>query len=317
MARPGHGPLQRSGNQRPLRAVARRGVRGGRPAGRQPRKKRQPREGWRIGNPTWVGPSTGIRYRITGRVTDLRAAFVRSPELKILCGRCRWRGRRRSFLAAGGAPTSRFAGTRRRSQPGSVSRSCTTLPGQRVLAFPGGRDHARDRDLPRQIERMERHRLQLPRRPVRHGVRGPVRRDRAECRRCARARIQHGLCRSRADRHVRERAAAGRCGDRAREAARLAPRSRTRRSARNPDRRVGRERAVSGRHSGLPALGLRAPRYRVDRRALGISSTPGSAQLRARPGRSACRRSSIRRSRVGSGLRFGSRPVSPAPCRGR
>ncbi len=40
-------------------------------------------KGWRIGNPTWVGPSTGIRYRITGRVTDLRAAFVRSPELKI------------------------------------------------------------------------------------------------------------------------------------------------------------------------------------------------------------------------------------------
>ena len=39
--------------------------------------------GWRLGNPTWVGPSNGIRYRLTGRVRDLRATFVRSPVLKI------------------------------------------------------------------------------------------------------------------------------------------------------------------------------------------------------------------------------------------
>jgi hypothetical protein len=39
--------------------------------------------GWRLGNPTWVGPATAIRTRITGRVTDLRASFVRSPEQKI------------------------------------------------------------------------------------------------------------------------------------------------------------------------------------------------------------------------------------------
>ena len=39
--------------------------------------------GFRVGNPTWVGPSDGIRYRIEGRVTQLRAAFVRSPELRI------------------------------------------------------------------------------------------------------------------------------------------------------------------------------------------------------------------------------------------
>ncbi|MEO5633402.1 N-acetylmuramoyl-L-alanine amidase [Gaiella sp.] len=36
--------------------------------------------GWRLGNPTWVGPSTAIRTRVTGRVTALRASFVRSPE---------------------------------------------------------------------------------------------------------------------------------------------------------------------------------------------------------------------------------------------
>lgn len=39
--------------------------------------------GWRLGNPTWVGPSTGIRYRLTGAVRDLRASFVRSPESRI------------------------------------------------------------------------------------------------------------------------------------------------------------------------------------------------------------------------------------------
>ncbi len=41
-----------------------------------------------------------------------------------------------------------------------------------VLAIPGGCDRARDRGLPRASERLERHRLQLSRRPVRHGVRG-------------------------------------------------------------------------------------------------------------------------------------------------
>jgi hypothetical protein len=39
--------------------------------------------GWRVGNPTWVGPANGIRYRLTGRVAALRVSFVRSPELKI------------------------------------------------------------------------------------------------------------------------------------------------------------------------------------------------------------------------------------------
>ena len=39
--------------------------------------------GWRLGNPTWVGPATAFRTRVTGRVTDLRAALVRSPEQMI------------------------------------------------------------------------------------------------------------------------------------------------------------------------------------------------------------------------------------------
>ncbi|RDI74073.1 N-acetylmuramoyl-L-alanine amidase [Gaiella occulta] len=39
--------------------------------------------GWQLGNPTWVGPSTAIRYRTRGTVTALRASFVRSPELRV------------------------------------------------------------------------------------------------------------------------------------------------------------------------------------------------------------------------------------------
>ncbi|MSO95047.1 MAG: hypothetical protein EXQ81_04540 [Thermoleophilia bacterium] len=39
--------------------------------------------GWRLGSPTWVGPANAIRYRVSGRVTDLRASLVRSPEQMI------------------------------------------------------------------------------------------------------------------------------------------------------------------------------------------------------------------------------------------
>ena len=36
-------------------------------------------EGWRLGNPYWVGRSNAIAYRVRGRVTRLRAYFVESP----------------------------------------------------------------------------------------------------------------------------------------------------------------------------------------------------------------------------------------------
>jgi len=39
--------------------------------------------GRRLGNPWWVGPSNGIRYRIRGRVSDLRATFVHSPAVRL------------------------------------------------------------------------------------------------------------------------------------------------------------------------------------------------------------------------------------------
>jgi hypothetical protein len=39
--------------------------------------------GERIGNPWWVGPSDRVQVRRHGRVTRLRASFVRSPELRV------------------------------------------------------------------------------------------------------------------------------------------------------------------------------------------------------------------------------------------
>jgi flagellar hook assembly protein FlgD len=45
--------------------------------GRETRASR----GWRVSEPFWTGPSNAIRYRTVGRVTRLRAYFVRSPKL--------------------------------------------------------------------------------------------------------------------------------------------------------------------------------------------------------------------------------------------
>jgi flagellar hook assembly protein FlgD len=39
--------------------------------------------GWRVGSPLWTGPSTRFQYRAVGRVTQMRALFVRSPKLPV------------------------------------------------------------------------------------------------------------------------------------------------------------------------------------------------------------------------------------------
>jgi len=40
----------------------------------------RPRAGWRIGNPFWVGPSSRLEVRVEGRVDEIRAHLVWSPE---------------------------------------------------------------------------------------------------------------------------------------------------------------------------------------------------------------------------------------------
>ena len=73
---------------------------------------------------------------------------------------------------------------------------------ERLHTGRGACRRPRDRALPRQGQRLERHRLQLSRRSLRHGVRGALRRRRQERGRSARARVQPWLCRDRDDRHV-------------------------------------------------------------------------------------------------------------------
>ena len=221
--------------------------------------------GWRIGNPTWVGPANGIRYRISGRVRDLRASFVRSPELKIplravasagsppIVPRSAW-GADESIRRAEPlyAPTIRFASVHHTAGTNNYS------PAQAAAIMRG------DRGLPRQVQRLERHRLQLPRRPLRHRLRGPLRRHRQERDRRVHARLQHRLARRRGDRDVRHAADSGRGRGVAREAARLAARSRARRSRLVAHVRLGRERALQRRRSRRASGRLGAPRHRTD-----------------------------------------------------
>ncbi|MDX6504724.1 MAG: hypothetical protein QOE29_1849 [Gaiellaceae bacterium] len=45
--------------------------------------ERAAQQSWRLGNPYWTGASDGIRYRLSGRVTALRAYFVRSSPASV------------------------------------------------------------------------------------------------------------------------------------------------------------------------------------------------------------------------------------------
>ncbi len=133
---------------------------------------------------------------------------------------------------------------------------------QRLHARRGSGDRAWNPTLPRAGERLERHRLQLPRRPLRDGLRRPLRRDRAQRRRRARARVQHRFGRGGRDRHVRAGSAAG-CGrGRTRTASRLAARPGSRGAADDPERPLRRQPALPARNPRLPPRCLRSPRHR-------------------------------------------------------
>ena len=181
LARERVGAVQRPLGRRAVGAMARCRRRGGGSAGR--RLARGGGDARLAASATRPGsaPSNGIRYRIIGRVRDLRASFVRSPELRIPL---------RAVASAGAppiVPRSAWGADESIRNGRAVVRACDPLRerpphgrDEQLLARPGGGDHARDRGLPRQVERLERHRLQLPRRPLRHRLRGPLRRDRPQ-----------------------------------------------------------------------------------------------------------------------------------------
>ena len=120
-------------------------------------------------------------------------------------------------------------------------------------------DRPRHRALPREGQRLERHRLQLPRRPLRPGLRGPRRRDAAQRHRRARRGFQHRFRRRRRPRHVFGEGTDARGGRRSRRAARVAAGRRSCRSRVVGDGLV--RSAGAGRISvPSPGIGMPAPR---------------------------------------------------------
>ncbi len=180
----------------------------------------------------------------------------------------------------------------RRVDPSQRSRLRTECPlrdrspygrPERLLARAGGGDHARHPDLPRQVERLERHRLQLSRRSLRHDLRGPLRRHRPKRDRRPRARIQHGIRRRGGDRHLRNDGNSG-CGVAlTREAARVAPRSRACRSPGGVPDRVGWERALPPRRTCHAAGRIGTPRHRADELSGELSLRPARHDRRQDP----------------------------------
>ena len=92
---------------------------------------------------------------------------------------------------------------------------------QRLHRGPGAGDHAQHLRLPREVARLERHRLQLPRRPLRSHLGGPLRRHRQARRRRPHAQLQRLLLRDVGHRQLRHRPAARRDAARLRPAVRV------------------------------------------------------------------------------------------------
>ena len=227
----------------------------------------------------WTGPARRIRLHRRGDVRGLKVTFITSPRVaapkpgSVLPALAVRPGIVTRGMARQRVDPPRRADLRARAQDG-------VRPPHRyrhVRAVLGLRpDRPRHLRLSRAHERLERHRLQLPRRQVRHRVRGPLRRhDEAGDRRPDEG-VQHRLGRHRGHRDVQLRA----------------PAPGRRRGARAPDRLAARHRVcrpgVAGRDGvvGEPALPDRPARclqcrLRASRRLPDV--VPGFRALRLLP----------------------------------
>ena len=167
-------------------------------------------------DPAWTGAADQFQLRLQGPrarpARALRPLRARRPR------RARRHAARRTppRRQVPGAPaiiTARAVG-RRRGRP--AARAPDLRPGparvrpphgqrERLRARGVGRDRARHRQVPPRPQRLERPRLQLPRRPVRPDLRGPRGRHRPGDRRRAGAGLQQRLDRRRVPRHVHRR----------------------------------------------------------------------------------------------------------------
>ena len=205
-----------------------------------------------------------------------------------------------------------------RARGAACGRSTTPPARTRYTRAQAAGDRARDRGLPRAGKRLERHRLQLSRRPLRHGLRRSGRRRRAERDRRARAKgSTPGRPAIALLGNYIERRSAACAAERAREAARVASRRRARRPALDGRLHVGRQREVP-RGQGRDAAGdLRPSRHGAER-------VPRRPRLRAAAGARAARRPDRAAEAVLAdgdrrrwAARSGSRRGSPPRWRGR
>ena len=175
----------------PVRAVAA-GSAGGR--GHAGRRQRRARRARRLADrqPLVDGPARWIQYRVSGEVTRLRTYFVDSPVTAADRARAASTRTAAAAAAARAGPVAQPSIVRRagwnadetivRDAPAIAQRAPLRgrAPHRGLEQLLGGRvggDRPRDPALPRARERLGRHRLQLPRRQVRPGLRGPRRRD--------------------------------------------------------------------------------------------------------------------------------------------
>ncbi len=206
---------------------------------------------WHDGDLDWTGRSRAVRFRVRGDVRRLRSYELDS---RVLAKPVR-------TTAAAGTPAivtraglARERGDRSRAAGDRLAHSARDRPphggDQRLHPRTVCGDRARHRGVPRARERVERHRLQLPRRPVRHRVRGSRRGCRAQRRRraCPGVQRRHGWCR--ADRELQLDDADGGPAEGARRPARLASRRRASRSVVHGRVHVERQLQVSRRARG-------------------------------------------------------------------
>ncbi|CAA9480578.1 MAG: hypothetical protein AVDCRST_MAG69-752, partial [uncultured Solirubrobacteraceae bacterium] len=218
----------------------------------------RPRPAHGARRPTAVGP----RRREPGRAGDHPAGGV---------GRRRCAAPRQPELRRGAAGLRAPHRRRQRLRPGGL-----------------GRHRARDRPLSPRLQRLERHRLQLPGRQVRPGLRGARRRHRPAGDRRPGAGLQR-----RVDRHrlpgglQRDRAVTGGHGGACAPAGVEARRPRrARRGTGHRHLRRWPHQPLQGGHAGDPRADLRPPRRQQHLlpRAGPLRAAPGSARTGRRPG---------------------------------
>ena len=156
-------------------------------------------------DPVYTGAADELQLRTRGSARGLRARFVKTAPQARPAARAAQAGDApgdRPARELGRRPGAAALGAELRHRPGRV-RAPHGHRG-RLRAGGIGRDRPRHRPLPPRLQRLERHRLQLPRRPLRRDLRGPRGRRRSGRDRRPGAGLEQRLDRHRLPRDVHQ-----------------------------------------------------------------------------------------------------------------